>query len=139
MTTGDEFDQVLWGDFAAGVQQLCDNLGLMDATIAKAIHDEDQDAMESASVAVSNLVARIPWGTVPTLLMALARQVNTERAESIDMVQQWYLEARVVEEALKVLATIEEVPVELLTQISKLGDRMDAIVTASKYSDTVEK
>ncbi len=135
----DEFDQVVWGDFAAGIQQLCDHLGYLDATIAKAMADNDEETVVSASGNVSNAVARIPWGTIPTLLMALARQVNTERGECIDMVQQWYLEARVIEEALKVLATIEAVPVEILEQLSKSGDRMDEIATSSKYASTVEK
>ena len=135
----DEFDQVLWGDLVAGVQQLCDNLGFLDASIVKAIGEGDQAAMDVASSSASSVISQIPWGTIPTLLMALARQVNTERAESIEMVQQWYLEARVIEEALKILATLEAVPVVVLANLSKAGDRMDAIVAASKYASTVEK
>lgn len=137
--TDDEFRQMMYGEFAAGIEQLCAQLGYLDARLVKALNDQDGDDLNQVGMEINNLMIQIPWGTMPTLVMALVRQVNTERGENIDSVQQWYLEARVLEDALKLLAGIEQVPAFLLTHLSDMRGRMDSIVSESKYADTVER
>jgi hypothetical protein len=137
--TDDEFQKMVYGEFAAGIEQLCAQLGYLDARLVQALTDQNPEDIQQVGMEINNLMIQIPWGTMPTLIMAVIRQLNVERSENIDSVQQWYLEARVLEDALKLLAGIEQVPAFLLSHLSNVRGRMDSIVSESRYADTVER
>jgi|SRR5688572_2544312 len=125
--------------FGEKVDEIVRHLSALDAKAALASQQGDEEAVQECAASITMLIANIPWGVLPSVLMSAVKSLNMERLYAVNTVQAVHDQAKSVGQVLRLLANNDSIPASQLRSLMNTKESLDKIVMDSPYESTVDR